>query len=475
MKELEVGQSLQENLLVLLSFDGTNAQLIRNTVDVGMFTGFYRTIAERVYGHLDKFKAPPGDHLPDILDDKLENDNKREADIYHDIVDSIFDMKDRVNTEYILSQLTTFTERQKLRGITADLIRELQTDTEESIDRARGLMRSATIGSLTQFDPGTRLDDQDKALRFLDDREKAFPIGIKEFDMRDLGPARKEMHLYIAKRKSGKTFWLTHLAKMAMLRQLKVVHITLEMSEEKCAQRYMSALFSISKRREKYNRLKFKKDEWGHLIDWSDIELVPELTLDDPDILDKLIKKMDRFGTRLLKNVWIKEFPTGRITIRDIEAYLDMLELRENFIPDMVLTDYPDLFKLDKNNLRMSLDEAYKDIRGLGVLRNMAMPVVSQSNRPAATSKRTRGESVAEHYGKLAHADVIFTYSQTDIEKALGLARLSCDGARNDEDGFTVVISQNYGTGQYIIDSAMMVNKYERLLEEEAVDSEESD
>jgi len=329
--------------------------------------------------------------------------------------------------------------------------------------------------SLTHFDPGTRLDDKDKALRFLDNREKAFPIGIKEFDMRDLGPARKEMHLYIARRKSGKSFWLTHLAKMAMLRQLKVVHITLEMSEEKCAQRYMQTLFSISKRAKKYNKLKFEKDEWDRLIGWYDMELVPDLSFDDPDILKKLMKKMDRFGTRLLKNVWIKEFPTGRINVRDIEAYLDMLELRENFIPDMVLTDYPDLFKLDTNNLRMSLDEAYKDLRGLGVERNMAMPVVSQSNRPAATSKRTRGESVAEHYGKLAHADVIFTYSQTDIEKQLGLARVSVDGARSDEDGFTVVISQNYGTGQYVLDSAIMVNRYDSLLEEEAIDIEESD
>ncbi len=475
MKELEVGQSLQENLLVLLSFDEDHAQLIRSTVDVGMFTGFYRTIAERVYEHLDRFKSPPEDHLSDILEDKLDNDNEREANIYHDIVDSIFDMKDRVNTEYILSQLSTFTERQKLRGITGQLIKELQTDTEESIDRARGLMRSATTGSLTQFNPGTRLDDKDKVLRFLDDREKAFPIGIKEFDRRDLGPARKEMHLYISKRKSGKSFWLTHLAKMSMLRQLKVVHMSLEMGEEKCVQRYMQALFSISKRIEKYSKLKFETDEWGKLVNWDDYELIPSLTFDDPDIRSKLIKKIDKFGTRLLKNVWVKEFPTGRINMRDVETYLEMLELRENFIPDMILVDYPDLFKLDSTNLRLSIDEAYKDLRGLGVEKNMAVAVVSQSNRQSATAKRTRGEGVAEHYGKLAHADVIFTYSQTDAEKLLGLARVSVDGARNDEDGFTVVISQNYGTGQYVIDSAMMVNRYERLLEEEVGDIEESD
>jgi hypothetical protein len=86
----------------------------------------------------------------------------------------------------------------------------------------------------------------------------------------------------------------------------------------------------------------------------------------------------------------------------------------------------------------------------------MAVAVVSQSHRGAAKSKVVDGSNVAEAYSKIAHADCIITYSQTAAEHKMGLARLFVSGGRNDEDRVTVVVSQNYATGIFAVDSVLM-------------------
>jgi hypothetical protein len=55
---------------------------------------------------------------------------------------------------------------------------------------------------------------------------------------------------------------------------------------------------------------------------------------------------------------------------------------------------------------------------------------------------------------------VVLTYSQTPAENKLGLARLHVAAGRNDRDKFTIVISQAYNTGQFVVDSSLMRGTY---------------
>ncbi len=471
----DLGTALQENIIVLLTFDKERAKIVRGVIDLSLFSGIYRELATQIYDYIDKFHEPPGDHLADLLEDKLNSGKKRETRIYRDLLESIYEMQERINADYVMSQLTTFVKRQALRSMASDLIKALQRDTEESLVEADELIQRVNVRKLTVFDPGIRLSDKVRALKFLENSEITFSTGIPELDKRKLGPMRKGLILYISRYKSGKSFWLTHLAKSVLMHRLKVLHVTLEMSDDKCAERYMQAFFAISKRKGKTHRLKFKKDKLRRLTGFKEIEIRPRISLDDSDIYRKLEHKIEKFSKRILKHIFVKEFPTGQLTSRELEAYLDSLEATERFIPDLLIVDYPDLMTLDPNNLRMSLDEVYKNLRGIAVQRNIAVAVVSQSHRAAAKSKRVGGENVAEHYGKVAHADCILTYSQTPAEKALGLARISVDGARYDEDGITIIISQSYGTAQYVIDSALMTDNYYDMVKEELGDSKRSD
>jgi replicative DNA helicase len=458
---------LQENLLVLLAFDDERAVIIRNTIDIGLFGGQYRQIASRVYDYIDRYKAPPKDHLPDILDDKLNAENKREAELYVDVITSINDAKDTINSEYVMTQLATFVKRQSLRTVAVELTKELQRDTEDSLAKAEELISKAQEQAVTLFDPGLRLDDKKRALDFLDLANDGFPTGIAELDKRGFVPTRKEYWQLIANTKKGKSWMLMHLAKMAVIHRMKVAHVTLELSQERTAQRYFQAFFSISKRQEKFNITKFQRDELGRISGFDTKVLEPALTFDDPKIRSKLEKKIDQHGARHLQNIFVKEFPTGQLTLKQLKAYLDNLERVERFTPDLLVIDYPDLMKTDPSNLRASLDDIIKGLRGIAVERNIAVAGVSQTNRGSARAKDVHIDSISEAFTKVQHADTTITYSQTKAEAELGLARLAIGAGRNDNSNLTVVISQNYGTGNFVVDSVVLKGNYFGLLPKE--------
>jgi len=463
-----LGGSLAENILCLLSYNDTYCHIIRNTIPLNLWSGPNRILAAKIYAFIDQFKCCPKDHLPDLISDKLEKEGA-EAEIYTRLVMGIREAQANINVDYVSHQLQIFVERQSLRSVTVELTKALQADTEESIDRARVLIQQARHQQLQVFDPGIRLNDKIKALGFLDLGNDAFPTGVPELDKRGFGPTRKEMTALIADAKMGKSTWLIHLAKMAIIHRIKVVHVTLEMSADKVSQKYFQTLYAIAKRVDDPNdkpTQKLIKDDFGRLSEIKEIKLKSRYLLSDKDIRSKLEAIIDRDSSRHLNNIFVKEFPTGALTIRELEGYLDNLEATEKFTPDLLIIDYPDLMKLDKTNLRLSLDELYKEIRGLCVVRNIAGAVVSQSNRLGSKAKLVDTENIAEAYSKVAHVDLLLTLSATTAEKRLGLARLYVAAGRNDESNLMIVISQHYKTGLFALDSALMSNNYWNQLPE---------
>src|SRR6476661_3804907 len=157
--------SLQENLLTVLAFDPERAPIVRAVIAPELFGGPYRLLAARIYDYLDTFKKPPGDHLPDLLSDKLEG-KAAEAGYYAEIIENLHSSKEHINAEYVMASLETFVKRQSMRSIAIDLQKALQRDTEDGLEEAERLIAGANHVSLKVFDPGTRLSDKRKALGF---------------------------------------------------------------------------------------------------------------------------------------------------------------------------------------------------------------------------------------------------------------------------------------------------------------------
>lgn len=448
--------ALQENVLVLLCFSDSLCKIIRNSVTANLFeSSVFRDIATHAIDFIDQFGEAIKDHLPDSLELILQGSDKRKATSYTRVLDNLYLSKDSVNGEYVISKIHEFVRQQNLKSAVIKAVEAIESGqiAQAEVELQKGLNNQAIA-----FEVGINLADSKESLRFLENTDHGIHLGIAELDKRDICPRPQEMLLFIAPAKKGKSWALTHFGKHALLQRKKVLHITLEMSVHRCAQRYIQSFFSISKRQAEIRVPTFDVNQMGRLIGIEQ-EIVKRPSLDEPNIRKTLESKLNREFRRRPPLI-IKQFPTGQLTMAMLRAYLDGLERFEKFTPDMLILDYPDLMEIAANDHRLATGKIFRDLRGLGVERNMALVVATQGNRESSKAKMVTDAMVAEDYSKIATADNVLTYSQTDQEHALGLARIFVSNGRNDEDKFVTLISQAYAIGQFCLDSVFMEANY---------------
>src|SRR6185312_15943790 len=126
-------------------------------------------------------------------------------------------------------------------------------------------------------------------------------------------------------------------------------------------QRYYQALFSAAKRDERVEltRLDVRK---GEMVGMSRDEIEPEFTFEGKFTRNELEARVLK-GSRYVNNLRIKRFPTRGLSINQLRGYMDSLESTENFIPDLLIIDYPKIMKIDGADYRIKLGQTMEDIR----------------------------------------------------------------------------------------------------------------
>lgn len=467
MKELS--NNLQENIITLLIYNDEHCTLLKNLIPQSLYEGIYYEIARRVYKFIDEYKKAPKDHVFDLFTDILDGNDLSRKELYENVFQNIVEFKDHVNVDYTIKSIKSFIGEQNLKQAVLKITDLIETKDDDKLDKIKTIFNAASKDQINLFDPGIRLTDLDKSLQFLNESNEKFYTGIKELDCKDLTPARKQLFLFIGLSGSGKTQMLINLARQSLIRGHKILHISCEMSEDRMAERYYSNLFGITKRYEPYKISQFETDATGNLNNVYTQEYLPK-TFFTQDGIRQTLKDKILDSSYNLSNLYIKEFPTGTLTINGLRAFLDTLE-SSGFLPDLLLVDYADIMKLPSDqNYRIALGQIYKELRGIAVERNVAVVTVSQSNRAGKKAKKIAEDNVAEDWSKVATTDTIITYNQTDAEAALGLARLYVAKARNDSGKATILISQNYAMNQFVRDSQLMTNDYWKMIKDDDSD-----
>lgn len=463
MNEEQFSSSLSESLLTLISFiTNERTKLVVHSLVPEYFDGpIYRDIAGRVILYWKRFNQAPGEaHIDDVFDHVLGDDSNRLKNTYQRLLSGMYEQSKSLNVNYVADRVFKFIRRQTLKSGVLKAAQRYQQGGDEVEDEVERILLDTVKVKVDVEDPGTFLGDKSRALSFLhEDVNEYCLLGIKELDRRRVCPTRKEVLLFIAPRGRGKSFFCLHCCKKALQQRWRVVYISLELSEEKAVQRLFQGLYGISKNSDSYVRTILEFDELRRLSGFATEKVIPKISLRDPKIQDFLLSKMDDWGLKL-NNVLIKCFPTGSLTIPKLNAYLDSIEVIHHFIPDMIVIDYPRLMKQDMRDLTRSLGQTLVDLRGIGVERNCAIVAPTQGNRESEKASKLQNIHVAEDISLIATADNVVTYSQTEEENKLNLARLFASKVRNDEDRFTVLITQNYALGQFVIQSSLMNNKY---------------
>jgi len=462
--EERLSGALQENILTLLCFDDLNCKMVRAAVSPQLFeSAVFREVAGHAIDFIDQYGEAIKDHLPDHLEGILKGDDARKAATYEKLVENLFQSRESVNGDYVIKQLHKFVRQQNLKSAVIKAVESLEAGR---IDQAEIELQKGLDTQVVSFEAGLSLSKPEDVGSIIDSpEEEGFDLGIPELDNMGVIPRRKELLSLLAARGKGKSWFITHCCKQALLQKWSALIVTLEMSERRYGARMLQSFFSISRRHAEVKVSRFVKGRHG--LDDLIQESLTRPTMKDDGIKQTLMSRAKREFRRRAP-FRIKEFPTHSLTITQLKAYLDGLERYEGFSPDLICLDYPQLMDIDPKNLRVELASIVAGLRGIAVERNCAVVIVGQGNRESEKATMVTGSMAAEDISVLATADTMLTYSQTPEEHSLGLARIFVEKARNEEAKQVILVTQAYAIGQFCLDSIRLDMDYWTLLADKA-------
>lgn len=471
-------QAQAQNLITVLAHDAKHGKIVAQLIEPALFEHPLRDIAERCVAYWKQYKTCPGPHTPDLFSDIMDKEN-RTATLYKRILRNMVMLNDGINTEYVLNALKQTSRRQRMKDV---LLKVAEIAQQEMMDLEEGerLLSEFVRAREFTFEPGLTLRDINPMLEYVQTHYDEFTTGIELLDKAHIVPAREEVMLFLAPVRRGKSWFLGHVGKHALLQRKRVCHISLENSAPLTLQRYFQSLFALPRRHEEVEIVDIDTDEKGVFRGYLGSSLVvPKTTFESKKIGKELKERMEYWNERGMgERLIVKRFPGRTITVDHINAYLDVLESTTGFIPDMLILDYVGIMKTDPKNPRTTLGRVLEDLRALCIERNMAGVTAQQMSRAGEEAYQTRITHIAEDWSLMATADTAFTMSQTLAEKKRGLARLWVGKARNEADDWGIVITQSYQTGQFALQGARLGRAYDDFiasLSKRAKDEDEAD
>lgn len=438
---------IEEAVLSLLCFSPQQATLLALKVtDQKFFTNrTNKTLAKTALDYISKYNTSPGMQLEALLENELRRGE--EGILLRKTIEDLQKLVLDLDPKFIYAELDAFLESQTL---TLHLTQALELLQEGDLEKAKETMYKQSL-QVAQGTPGIWLTDPRQSLAFMDKQEEGdfFSSGIDYLDYRGVRPKLKTFMIMLASTGCGKSWYLVDVGKGGILFRHKVLHITLELSEDETAKRYIQSMFGLtSDQAELIKTTLFHRDPVTGTVQFETKEFMRNSVLSERKAIQNSL--LWSRGELL-----IKEFPTGTLSTEHLMLYLDSLKRERGFVPDLIILDYADLMKLDAQSLRIDTGRLYKELRGISGL-GYALVSASQGNRESANAKVVTSTNVAEDWSKIGTVDIVLTYSQTTEEHRLGLARIYTAKARTAQDRFMTLISQNYRIGAFAVDSTPM-------------------
>jgi replicative DNA helicase len=241
------------------------------------------------------------------------------------------------------------------------------------------------------------LDDSDSRFEFYHRVEQRIPFDLDYFNkITKGGLPKKTLNIALAGTGVGKSLFMCHVAAGCMTQGKNVLYITLEMAEEKIAERIDANLLNVT---------------------------VDELSELPKDLYDKKVNKVKQMTTGKLI---IKEYPTASASSIHFRTLLNELHLKRNFVPDIIFIDYLNIccsarIKAGANvNSYTYVKAIAEELRGLAV--EFSVPIVSatQTTRSGFTSSDPGLEDTSESFGLPATADLMFALISSEELESLG-------------------------------------------------------
>ena len=242
---------------------------------------------------------------------------------------------------------------------------------------------------------------------YLEDYEQRYELYHRkedkiEFDLEYLnkitkgGIPRKTLNVALAGTGVGKSLFMCHFASSVLLQGRNVLYITMEMAEEKIAERIDANLLNVN---------------------------IQEIVDLPKQIFES---KVSNLSSKTQGTLIIKEYPTASAHAGHFRALLSELALKKSFRPDIIFVDYLNIcassrYRGNSNVNSYSYIKAIaEELRGLAVEANVPIVSATQTTRSGYGSSDVELTDTSESFGLPATADLMFALISTEELEQLG-------------------------------------------------------
>ncbi len=463
---------------------------------------YVQTIAQWCQEYYEAYRIAPGREIQDVFIEK------KKAGIEPDTADFIEEFLAELSTEYEDSEVTNVERLLEKTEIHFRLssLENARLELTKCITGGRiedGEAVMADFQRITRFktagvDPFL---DMQRIAAALDQQsgDRLFKLYGALGDM--LGPfERGWLFAFVGSQGKGKSWWLMLVAIAALFAGLRVLFISLEMSEKQMIYRFQQWATGLPKRLYAEGIL---LPEWdcglnqrGECTDGCGVTLLkadgseqykPDFTQTPPGyqtctlckgsqrdwkyelatwgkiihrdpltISASLSKAQALINGGVLKpnRIRIDHFPSGKFSMQELETYMNNLEYYDGFVPDVLITDYADKFSNKTSERRDGLNDIWEAHKAIAQERKILVATASQSNTARTGKDITQGDW-AEDIRKLGLVDAGISINQTPVEKREGTFR--CGMLKQRDDDFDIlgeaVVLQSLKIGRPYLDS----------------------
>ena len=358
-----------------------------------------KVLFAEIYKFVQKYNNLPTKEAIIIELSQRKDVNEDEHNTLKEIVNSISKLDS--DPQWLLDTTEKFCKDRAVHNAILSGIKILdKKDSKRTPESIPGILADALAVSFDQHIGHDYIGDHEERFKWYHTKETKYQFDLDYMNrITKGGVPSKTLNIALAGTGVGKSLFMCHCASAYLVQGLNVLYITLEMAEERIAERIDANLLDVT-------------------ID--DLHTMPK---------DLYENKMEKLRKKTGGTLIIKEYPTASAHSGHFRALFNELALKKSFKPDVLFIDYLNIcassrFKGGNIGSYFYIKAIAEELRGLAVEFNVPLFSATQTTRTGFVSTDIGLEDTAESFGLPATADFMFALISNDELEALGQMKI---------------------------------------------------
>ena len=347
-------------------------------------------IFEEISNFVDKYQKIPTQTSLEIEVGERKDLNETEHKKIVDIIKTLNPME--VDFDWLVDHTEKFCKDKAIYNAIVDGIKIIDgKDKKRTPDAIPEILTDALSVSFDNSVGHDYIEDAESRYEFYHRVEERIPFDLDFFNrITKGGLPPKTLNIALAGTGVGKSLFMCHMAANCLSQGKNVLYVTLEMAEERIAERIDANLMNVS---------------------MEDLQDLPKKMFTD---------KMTKITKKTTGKLIVKEYPTATAHSAHFRGLIKELAIKKSFRPDIIFIDYLNIcassrFKGAQNvNSYMYVKAIAEELRGLAVETNVPIMSATQTTRSGFTSTDVGLEDTSESFGLPATADLMFALISTE-------------------------------------------------------------